>query len=100
MLQVDEVFAGRKPSPDGRWLLTFVTWQTAPESDRDVLIVCGHRDPGFHVHGTVGHQTTFWAPSKDGASLMITFESPADIRVFRHIDRGKGVVLEAIAHAK
>jgi hypothetical protein len=94
--RVDDVFVERRPRPDGRWLLSFVNWLTTPEGDRDVLVASTHDEPGFHIDSSVPYRTAWWAARKSTASLMVTFEVKANIRVFRHIDRGKEVVLEAI----
>lgn len=93
--RVDEVFIERRPSRDGRWVLTFVDWRTTPETDREILIECSYQNAGVHIDDDVGHETTFWAPSRGGTSLMITFASTAHVRIFRHVDRGRDVVLEA-----
>jgi len=97
--RVNHVLVERRPAPDGRWEFTLVDWQTTPEGDRDVLIASTHQDSGFHVQGDISHKTSLWVQSKGGASLMITFESIAKVRVFRHVDRGEEVVLEATSCA-
>lgn len=80
--------------PRGQWLLTFVDPRTTPEGDRDVVVETQYPEPGLHIGGDVSHETGFWVSRRDGPSLMITFSSLAAVRVFRHVDRGKEVVLE------
>lgn len=92
---VDEIFVERQPGPHAQWVLRFTDWGTTPEGDREVILLCPQRDPGFHVEGEVRHETSLWAPSNATTFLMITFESTADVRIFRHTDRGKDVVVNA-----
>jgi hypothetical protein len=92
--RVDQIFAERNPSPDGRWTLSFSNFQTTPEGDQDIVIPCTHGEPGFHVQG-VQHETTLWVPSKHAAVLMITFESTANVTVFRHVNRSQEIVVDS-----
>jgi hypothetical protein len=95
--QVDSVLVDREPTPDGRLNLHFVNFNTTPEGDRDVVVVCTHHDPGVHIDGIVRHRTTLWIPAKGVAHLMIDFEQTSNLQLFRHVDRGKEVVLEAVS---